>query len=206
MFAPTLLDLRQLFRDPAMFDSRSSWRKAAFTVEGNGAESDVMVASHPSAKGYLFKKYNAKISPKKQLENYRCRVEGAQRLQDLITTQHLTRIVVPGKYLHKLPPEFCQKKEPAYVLIVERLTLLDSTRSKQQYRQIDVETLRQLCVVIRMFRGLGSGVRNVPFTDKGQIAFVDTERWADKKKDPLRRINPYLSNERRELAAKILQK
>lgn len=189
-----------------MFDSRSRWRRAGFTVAGKGAASDVMVASHPSARGYLFKKYNTRISPGKQLQNYRCRIEGAQKLRELITTQQLAQIIVPGKYLHTLPPEFNHKDAPSYVLVVERLTLLDSSRSKQLYRQIDVETLRQLCAVIRVFRGLGSGVRNVPFTDMGQIAFIDTERWDDKKKDPLRHISTYLSDERRELAEKILQK
>jgi hypothetical protein len=189
-----------------MFDSRGRWRRAGFAVEGKGAASDVMVASHPSASGYLFKKYSAKISPGKQIKNYRCRIEGAQKLRELITVAQLTRIVVPGKYLHALSSEFCRKDEPSYVLVVERLTLLDSSRSKQLYRQIDVETLSQLCAVIRVFRGLGSGVRNVPFTDRGQIAFVDTERWDDTKRDPLRHINAYLSDERRALAEKILQK
>jgi hypothetical protein len=189
-----------------MFDSRGSWRRAGFSVEGKGAKSDVMVASHPSAQGYLFKKYNAEISPGRQLKNYRCRIEGAQRLRELITTQRLTRIAVPEKYLHKLPPEFYHDEEPCYVLIVERLTLLGSSRSKQLYRQIDVEALRQFCVVLREFRGLGSGIRNVPFTDRGQIAFVDTERWNDKKEAPLRHISEYLSEDRRAFAEKILRK
>ena len=165
-----------------------------------------MVASHPSARGYLFKKYNAKISPGKQLKNFRCRIEGAQKLREFITAQQLTRILVPGKYLHILPPEFGHKDETSQVLVVERLTLLDSSQSKRLYRQIDGETLSQLCAVIRAFRGLGSGVRNVPFTDRGQIAFIDTERWNDTKRDPLRHISTYLSDERRALAEKILRK
>ena len=189
-----------------MFNSRSKWRRAGFTVEGKGAASDVMVASHPSARGYLFKKYNAGISPEEQLKNYRCRIKGAQKLQELITSERLTRIIVPGKYLYEVPPEFCDRDEPSYVLIVERFTLLDSSRSKHLYRHIDVETLREFCVVLREFSGLGSGVRNVPFTDRKQIAFVDTERWNDKKEDPLRHISKYLSRKSQEFAEKFLQK
>jgi hypothetical protein len=205
MFAPTSLDLRGLFRDPDMFDSNRSWSKAGFAVEGKGDESDIMVASHPSAKGYLFKKYNKKISLKDQLENYRRRVEGAEKLRALVAAQQLTQIVVPGKHLHELPPEFSRKGVPSYVLVVETLALLDSSRCKQMYRQIDVETLRQLCVVLRTFRGLDSGARNVPFTTGGQIAFVDTERWDDEKKVPLRRIREYLTDERRALAEEIFK-
>jgi hypothetical protein len=203
MFAPMSLDLKGLFRDPAMFNSSSRWRKAGFSVEGNGVQSDIMVASHPSASGYLFKKYSRKISLKDQRKNYRCRIKGAEKLRELLAAQRLTQIVVPRKHLHELPPEFCHKGVPAYVLIVERLVLLDSTQSKQRYRQIDTETLRQFCTVLRTFRGLDSGVRNVPFTDRGQIAFVDTERWDNEKKGSLRRIHPYLSDERRAFAAAI---
>ena len=165
-----------------------------------------MVASHPSARGYLFKKYNAEISQEKQLKNYCCRIKGAQKLQELITSERLTRIIVPGKYLYELPPEFCHEDEPSYVLVVERLTLLESSRSKQLYRHIDVETLREFCIVLRKFSGLGSGVRNVPFTNREQIAFVDTERWNDKKKGPLRHISRYLSGKSQELAEKFLRK
>lgn len=189
-----------------MFDSKRSWRRAGFSVEGDGDKSNIMVASHPSAPGYLFKKYNPEISPSRQLKNYRCRIEGAQRLRELITSEHLTRIAVPEKYLHKLPPELCHDEDPCCVLIVERLILLSSSQSKKLYRQIDDETLGQLCAVLREFPGLGSGVRNVPFTDKGQIAFVDTERWDEFKDDPIRHLIPYLSDESRHRAGKILRK
>ena len=48
MPAPTALDLRGLFRDPDMFDSNRSWRKAGFDVEGRGDWSNIMVASRSS--------------------------------------------------------------------------------------------------------------------------------------------------------------
>lgn len=204
MPAPTALDLKGLFRDPDMFDSNSSWRKAGFAVEGEGTESNIMVASHPSAKGYLFKKYSRKISLKDQLKNYRRRIEGADKLRALIAAQRLTRIVVPQKQLHELPPEFSRKGESAYVLVVEKMTLLESSDSKRLFRQLDHEGLRQLCTVLLAFRGLDSGVRNVPFTDKEQMAFIDTERWDDEKKIFLRRIHEYLSDEQRQIVKTIV--
>ncbi len=183
-----------------MFDSARDWQKAGFEVAGQGTESDIMVASHPAAGGYLFKKYSRKVSPKDQRKNYRRRVEGADKLRELIADQRLTQVVVPGKHLHELPSKFDRKGEHAFVLVVERMTLLDTSQSKQRYRQIDDETLRQLCVVLRVFRGLDSGVRNVPFTDAGQIAFVDTERWDKPREVPLRRLREYLTREQREFA------
>jgi hypothetical protein len=208
MAAPAGLDLKRLFRDPDMFGSSRRWRRAGFTVDGKGTLSDIMVASHPSAPGYLFKKYSDKISLKEQRKNYRSRVKGADKLRAFIEDHHLTHIRVPRKYLHELPRAFSHKKKSSYVLIVERLPLLESSASKRLYRQIDKETLRQLCEVLLVFRGLDSGVRNVPFTAQGQIAFVDTERWDERRANKiwLRRIREYLSPEQQKRAERIFRK
>jgi len=202
MFPPPANVIRELFRDPDMFDSTSSWQQAGFAVEGEGEKSNIMVASHPSAPGVLFKKYSKKISLKKQRRNYQRRVAGAEKLRKFVKAQRLTKIVVPRKHLHELPPEFSRKGKSSYVLVVERLSLLESTASKRLYHEIDRETLRQLCAVLREFRGLDSGVRNVPFTSGGQIAFIDTERWDEHRESKiwLRRIREYLSSDRRALA------
>jgi hypothetical protein len=200
-----VLDLRGLFRDPDMFDSPRSWQKAGFTVEGKGTMSNIMVGSHSSVPGYLFKKYSREISLKEQLKNYRRRIEGADKLRTFVAAQQLTQIVVPRKRLHELPPEFSRKGVPSYVLVVERLVLLESSESKRMYRQMSNEDLRQLCTVLRTFEGLDSGVRNVPFTRSGQIAFIDTERWNSKKKVHLHRIGEYLSDAQRQFAEAIFK-
>jgi hypothetical protein len=205
MFAPTSLDLKGLFHETHMFDSTRSWREAGFSVEGRGTESSIMVASHPSAPGYLFKRYSKKVSLKKQLRNYRRRVEGAEKLRAFVASRGLNRIAVPGKYMHDLGHKFSRRGVHAFVLVVERLPLLDSAASKQMYRALDDEGLRQLCVVLVAFRGLDSGVRNVPFTDQGQMAFIDTERWKEKKKITLKRIREYLSGDQRAFVDKFLK-
>ncbi len=207
MFPPTVSVLQGLFRDPSMFDSHRDWRKAGFEVEGKGVESDIMVASHPSAQGCLFKKYSKKVSLKEQLKNYRRRVEGAQKLREFIAEQQLVRIVVPQKYLHELPPEFSRKGVSSYMLVVERIALLSTAASKQQYLTMDNETLEQLCTVLLMFQYLDSGIRNIPVTDHGQIAFVDTERWDphETKKIPLRHLREYLSDDQRQFVDALHQ-
>jgi hypothetical protein len=200
MFTPTTLRFDELFREPSMFDSCRNWQKAGFEVVGEGEESNIMVASHPSAPGYLFKKYSKKVSLKDQRKNYQRRIEGAQKLSAFIAEHQLTRIVAPQKYLHELPSAFSRKDVSSYVLVVERMDLLKSSASKQQFRQLDNEGLRQLCLVLAKFQGLDSGVRNVPFTENGQIAFIDTERWSSTKKEHLHRIREYLSEEQRAYA------
>jgi hypothetical protein len=208
MFPPTANVLQGLFRNPSMFNSYRDWRKAGFEVTGRGEESNIMVASHPSAPGVLFKKYSKKISLKKQRKNYQRRIAGAEKLRKFVAAQRLTKIVVPQKRLHELSSEFSRKDEPAYVLVVERLPLLESTASKRLYHEIDRETLRQLCAVLLEFRGLDSGVRNVPFTSKGQVAFIDTERWDEHRESKiwLRRIREYLSSDQRKIADALRSK
>jgi hypothetical protein len=198
---PVLPDFRGLFQEPHMFDSARSWRSVGFSVEGEGVWSSIMVASHPSVPAWLFKKYSNVIPLKEQLENYRRRVEGADKLRAFIADQRLTRLVVPWKQLHALPAEFSRKGPGDHVLVVEKQALLEASASKQMFRKLDREDLRQLCTALLAFRGLDSGVRNVPFTVEGQIAFIDTERWDERRANKiyLRRIREYLSHAQRQI-------
>lgn len=196
-----------LFHDPDMLASRRRWQAAGFDVTGEGRESSIMVASHPSVPDYLFKRYSdEEVSPKKQLENYQRRIEGAVRLRHFISSQRLSRIVVPVKFLHALPPSFAREGRPTHVLVVERMDLLDSSSTKRLYRDMSDEDLRQLCTVLLAFKGLDSGTRNVPFTSTGQIAFIDTERWNESRKDFLHRIRKYLSPDQQRFADALYKK
>jgi hypothetical protein len=206
MFDPTALDFQRLFCNPDMFASSHNWRSASFDVAGEGDLSDIMVASHPMAPRLLFKKYSDKISMKEQNANYKRRVKGAEKLKEFITANHLTRIVVPWKYLHKLPRVFAREDEASHVLVVEKMELLDHSDSKRLYGKLDNDGLRQLCTVLLAFRGLDSGVRNVPFTVKGQIAFVDTERWDKDRDGYLRRIREYLTPDQWRFAKTVKEK
>jgi hypothetical protein len=209
-FDPRSLDLEELFVDPDMFESRDAFRDAGFEVFKRSSDNTIMVASHPSAKGYLFKKYYDKISLKEQLENYEQRLEGVRRLKALIDAQHLEHIAVPKKWLYELPSEFASHKHASYVLIVERFSLLDDKETKRAYARIDKDVLRELCIVCFAFTGLDSSAGNVPFTEDGQIAFIDTEHWErhskrENKKPYLRHIHKYLSEERMSFANKIFE-
>jgi hypothetical protein len=131
------LDLAKLFRDPDMFESRDDWRDAGFDVLERSSDGKIMVASHPSVRGLLFKKYTNDISLKEQQANYACRIEGARKLQEFIDARHLQHVVVPQKWLLELSSDFGSKKRSSHVLIVEHLDLMDEGESIQAYRDID---------------------------------------------------------------------
>ena len=53
---PGSLDLGALFRVEDMFESRRSWSNVGFRVIERSNNGKIMVASHPSVQGLLFKK------------------------------------------------------------------------------------------------------------------------------------------------------
>lgn len=200
------IDLGKIFVDPAMFSSRGAWERAGFKVPDRYDDNKILVASHDAAPGYLFKKHMSHVDLSKQRCNYERRVEGADRVRSFVARRKLRQIVVPHKWLYALPKRFGTKKEESFVLIVERLVLLDLSASEHAYGSIDATLLKELCVVLHAFRGLDFSVTNAPFTEDGRIAFIDTERWdRRKKRDPLAAIARHLPSGTHERAEKIFE-
>ena len=162
-----------------------------------------MVAAHPSAPGYLFKKYADNVSQKEQHENYAARIEGAARLAKLVRREGLQHVVSPKKRLHELPKSFGKS---SCVLVVERLDVVGSDASERRYRDVADDVLRDLLRVLVAFPGLDSNSKNIQFTRGGKIAFVDLENWDHPDRDEVRlkSIGNYLSKDRLKLARRIL--
>jgi hypothetical protein len=202
---PVSLDLKALFRDPEMFDSRSSWSAAGFQVINRSSSGKIMVARHPSVHGLLFKKYTSDVSQKDQIANYERRVEGADRLRSFIGKHGFSRLVVPRKWIVDLPHPL-SRRGPAHVLVVEQLDLIGDEQTKEAYQTINPAVLTDLCVVLFHFRGMDSNAKNLPFTSDGRIALIDTEHWdRGSSKSYLHRIGEYLLVQQRSLAKKIFR-
>jgi hypothetical protein len=200
---PGSLDLRGLFRDPDMFDSRSNWDAAGFQVLNRSSNGKIMVACHPSVGGLLFKKYTGAVSQKDQRKNYECRLEGARHLRSFVDVRGLSRIVVPRKWIVELPREFSSEET---LLIVEHLEVLGSEQTVAAYQHIDAELLKELCTVLFHFRGMDSNANNLPFLADGRIGLVDTEHWdRGTRKDYLHHVGEHMSAESRKIAKKIFR-
>ena len=202
-FDPKSLDLDGLFADPDMFDSRKAWRRTGFDVLDPAKDTECMVAAHPSAPGYLFKKYADDVSRKEQNDNYAARIEGAVRLAELIRRECLQHVVAPRKHLHDLPKSFGKSSR---VLVVERFDVVGPSASERRYRDVAEVVLRDLLHVLVAFKGLDSNSKNVQFTRGCKIAFVDLENWGRRDRDRVRlkSIGSYLSKDRLKLARRIL--
>ena len=198
---PARLDLRALFHNEDMFDSRRAWSSAGFDVINRSGTGKIMVARHPSAQGLLFKKYTSDIGQRDQNANYKRRLEGAKRLRSFVTKHRLASIAVPHKWLLELPRPFSRS---AHVLVAEQLELLSDDQTKAAYRKIDPNVLADLCVVLFHFRGMDSIAKNLPFCADGRIGLVDTEHWdRGTSKSYLHRVGEYLDKDRKALAKKI---
>lgn len=204
--SPPSIDLDGLFVEPRMFDTRDAFRAAGFEVK-RGGDMKIMVGRHPSVPDYLFKKFPSDVPREAQRDNYELRVTGARMLKLFIEEHALQHIVVPQKWIVSLPSIFTHHKRPAQLLIVERIDIIGNSKDvARRYRDIDKDTLEELCRVVYRFRGLDSGIHNVRFTNSGQIAFIDTENWKWKKDGFLQRLQRDLSKSSRKHVKRTYKK
>ena len=201
--------LNALFENPNMFESNEHLQQAGF-LPFNRTTKPLMVASHPAIKKYLIKKFKDKVTQSKQLSNYLMRISCARALREFIRLNNLQHIVMPKKWLYRLPKRFSDSKtgKRTYVLIVEDMDICSggddpNGEVARRYYNMDFDTLRELCIVLHHFRGLDSSLRNMPFTNQNTIAFVDTEHWSDEKRELLRHTKHYLSEDRLEYALAV---
>jgi len=202
---PASIDVEALFRDGDMFESREAWSAAGFALIERSSDGKIMVARHPAVRGLLFKKYANTVGLSDQRENYASRVEGSRRLRSFVDAHHLSRVVVPRKWLLDLPRRF-SRKATAHVLVVEQLDLRSDAQTKEAYRDIEPAVLADLCVVLYHFRGMDSIAKNLPFVADGRIGLVDTEHWDRSSSKPyLHHVGGHMSSARRSLAEKIFE-
>ena len=170
---PPEVNLDGLFHRASLFDSVEELRDAGFQIV-RGSENRVTVFGHASAPGYLFKKFlrDVKRPYEKQLTSYQKRVRGAHALRAHLDALGIHSIVVPRKWLCKLPLRF--RGKPDHVVVVEKCDLLERENIKQSYRALPRETVRDLCTIFFTFERVDFSSRNWPFTTEGKIAVIDT--------------------------------
>ena len=173
---PPGIDLDSLFPKKSIFDSVEKLEEAGFQIVRASTNNRVTVFGHASLPGYLFKKFlrDVKHPYKKQLKSYKRRVKGARDLRAHLDALSIDSIVVPRKWLCELPRRFRHDGKREYVVLVEKYALLGRDQTKQRYRTISRDTIRDLCTIFFRFERVDFAVRNIPFTPEGKIAFIDT--------------------------------
>jgi len=169
-----------------MFDSRAQFREAGFDVierqDKPGGHVTIMVGTHPSLPDKVFKRYPNTKDLDYQKSNYKKRVEGVERIGEFIEDRRLMRLLMPRKWMVRLPDEFGSRRRSGYIIVADKLDIVGNKDTCEQYRRIDNELLAQLCVLLWAFPNFDANPSNIPFTKDGRIAFVDTESWNRKRK------------------------
>ena len=209
---PPEVDLDSLFPRKSIFDSVDNLEEAGFQIVRASTKDRVTVFGHPSLPGYLFKKFlhDVKHPYKKQLASYKKRVHGAVALKAHIDALNINSLVVPRKWLCKLPPRFRADGRRQYIVVVEKYNLLERDKTKQLYRAIPKETIRDLCTIFFAFKRVDFAVRNMPFTTDGKIAFIDTgylrpitEGWSFRRKSYKKNVEKLHTDESQRYAESL---
>lgn len=186
--------LQGLFHDRYMFKSAKHFKRAGFNVKLG--HRSLMVGSHSTIPYHLIKKFSDKILQTRQLENYIKRIEGAKVLREYIKEHNFKHLIVPEKWLYKLPSIFPHQ---SFVLVVEKMNIYDwddpNGEAKRLYYNMDIEVLTELCTILHDVGGCDAFPRNQPFTHSGKIAFVDTEHVGKLKGHFHKHIIPALNKE-----------
>lgn len=195
--------LNKLFSDSRIFDSPLSLQEIGCDVNKR-VHKKLMVFTHPDVPEYIFKKFQNSVLRSEQLEKYIIRLKGAKAVRDAIKQHRLSNIVVPNKWLYRLPN--CRK---SYLVIAERFDICAGDdkpdgENVQRYRTMSYKTLHELCTIMKALGGCDAWPRNQPFTKQGKIAFIDTEHVGHKEAHFAKHILPLLDAQMQEYAQKVL--
>lgn len=204
--------LRELFSSPDDFIDRGTMRCAGFEFDHWTAEAHldrICVASHPLIQGYLIKSYPLLGDPldhyRYRLRNYIKRIEGANAIRDYIHRSGSPHLVVPGKWLYRLPDNFSTQVTPygKFVLVVERLDLLSYQEGIDRFRNLSLDLLEELLRMLIATRLGDLALRNLPWTRDERIALVDTELFGSTASHLIREVIATLRPELQEEAERL---
>ena len=106
------------------------------------------------------------------------RVVMAERLRQIVADYHLDMLYVPKKWLFPLK-DGCELKDDQYVVIAEKLKLMDAETTMQVIQDLSSEEaenlLRQLMVLIVKSGYQDAKEYNFAFMEDGRLAVFDTE-------------------------------
>jgi len=190
-----------------------SLKKAGFKSSFPRKYTRLIVTKHPKFPGYIFKLYldvQRYHSDEFEFVQWASRVEGGNKIREYIqTTQTADFFCVPEAWIYQLPkkpkcPEGYMPKD--YILVEQEMNLIASKENEQLWKsnEIGEETLENLFFLVRNI-GLEDCLKpdNLPFTDEGRIAFIDTESYGKKVK--FKHLIPFLSDNNQHYWKKLIK-
>lgn len=183
---PMKVKMDALFLNQRVTLNRETYENAGFSLlQHHRSNAFITIARHPSMPGYLVKAYmDDQLQTKRGFPSWKWlvqRCEGAKKIQSIITKKKIKHFTVASKWIYILPNEPAPPKSPQYiqhlaVLLVTDMNLIDDRYNKEAWRtKMTEEHLDELYYIISRARGSSYRADNIPYTNNGQFAFIDTE-------------------------------
>lgn len=200
---PAKKKLDKIFRKTRAVLDHESFKNAGFSFEERKRIESPVVGIHKKCPKYVVKAFLDCQIKVDEWSNWINRIKGAEIVREYINSHGYVDFEVPRKWIYLLPEFPSPPEDPKYirrnfVLVADNMRIYSLEETKKFYKEIEVERLDQLFDIIQS-NGLSDSafLRNIPYTKRGTIAFIDTEHyhvW------PIcyERVNPCLSREMRQ--------
>lgn len=177
---PAKPSLDALFKS-RIIDTEKELTDAGFTILFSQPRSLIRVAKHPNLPGYLLKIYLDSDTPRlggeagwRQLTT-RCII--AEKIRNIIEYHKVENLVVPEKWIYPLPgAATAQKGQQPVILVVRDMNISNREETKVAWKtKATATTIKELFTVLLYGYGSASLANNIPYTQSGKFAFIDTE-------------------------------
>lgn len=214
---PAKAVLDRLLADVRVLDTMDSLQKAGFITVSVRPFSYCVIVKHPDLPGYLLKLYlnsETRVSKRKEgWERLVKRCEGAEQVRNAIRKNKLKHFSVPGKWLYPLAVKNQKRSHSSrkkcgqqpIVLVATDMNLVSQEETHLCWKtKIKRKHLRELYHVLNSQGASCHVAWNIPRTNQGQFACIDTEHpnrlpkfWA---------VKHYLSDEMAAYWDRLVQK
>lgn len=202
---PIKKKLDAIFSKQRAIGDLKSLKRAGFQDNQPQPCSKIIVTTHKSIKGYIFKLYLDTQPYHHATPEYLCwmrRIQGAELIRREIEKQGWQFFFkVPHKWIYPLPPSPTASKEQLqknFILVAEDMDILDNKENAIKWSSTEV-TEYQLDMLYHLVSTLGlldsCRIKNIPFSHDGKIAFVDTQsshHWPVHYKNLTPKLHPSL--------------
>ena len=172
--------LDNIFQDPTVLHDMESLTKAGFLVINSRKRVPMRIIKHPLVPGYLFKVFlEEETTPNtvdKQNKNFLFRCQAAETIRSILSSNRITNFVVPDKWLY-LPPTNEMTDKRRFVLVVTEMHILNEEESRMAWMtKITPQHLQEYLLIKERVPLSQTIPANIPYTQEGQFAFIDTEK------------------------------
>lgn len=192
--------LDRLFQKHRVTESQKTFEEAGFGKPKMRQPTNIVIGKNPRFPAYIFKVFLDEQPFVCEWDSWIRRIEGARAVQRCISDHHFDHFQVPQKWIYPLPEDPSPPNHPRYhrknfILIAENMNILDSKANLKAFKkEMTPQMLEELYIILTEV-GLFDSIfpSNIPFTKKGDIAFIDTEHHDPSASIAYGRLTPFLS-------------